>query len=230
MTLSTRIKPSFLTPLLGAVSVLALAAHASPAIADTSDPVPAVERAWDEGISVGVLAGMLQPIATDGWNLQLEARLGRFVFDYSHGWSLDIPVAGAAKDQELALHLPYSTGMGIGYKLTSALDLRFEPKLHRFEVGYDGADEDLVSYKTVTLGAGAYYTYKPFRDRNDASRGVTIAASVRYWQNVWSSLDADGFAYENTRTGSQEVHETSNIGIGNTPFIINVSVGYVFER
>lgn len=210
------------------ITIVTLASLSSTAAAQSEASIHE-PRSWDKGAAIGILAGMLQPIATDGWNLQLEARYGRFVFDYSHGWSLDIPVVGDAKEQKLALHLPYSTGMGFGYKLSESLDLRFEPKLHRFEVGYEDEGSTLVSYRTVTLGAGAYYSYKPFRNRTDASRGITLTASVRYWQNVWSSLDDGGFAYENMRTGASEVHETSNIGIANTPVIVNLSVGYVFQ-
>ena len=181
---------------------------------------------------IGLLAGLAQPIAVDGGNLQLEATAGRFVFDYSHGWSLDLPAVGDVKDQELTLHLPYSTGFGVGYQLTETLDLRFEPKLHNFEVRYDegsSAGTEIDSYRTITLGFGAYYKWHPFAGSEGAARGLTIAPSFRVWPNVWSSLDDDRFVYQSEITGQQEVHEASNIGFGNTPFIFNVSVGYVFS-
>lgn len=186
------------------------------------------QSSWERGRELGVLAGMIQPIVVDGGNLQLEGRYGRFVFDYSHGWSLDIPPVGDAKDQGLAMHVPYSTGMGLGYKLFEELDIRFEPKLHKFEISYDGG-QDIVTYKTVTLGLGAYYSYRPFKNSNHFVKGITLAGSVRYWQNVWSSLDDDRYRYDNMETGRSEVHEAANIGIGNTPIIVNVSVGYVFS-
>ena len=181
---------------------------------------------------IGVVAGLMQPLAIDGGNLQLEATVGRFVFDYSHGWSLDLPAVGDVEDQKLALHLPYSTGFGVGYQLTEALDLRFEPKLHGFEVLYDDgpqAGSEVASYRTVTLGFGAYYKWHPFSQSDGAARGITVAPSVRAWPNVWSSLDDDRIAYESSITGQSEVHEASNIGLGNSPFIVNVSVGYLFS-
>ncbi len=181
---------------------------------------------------VGLMAGLLQPIGAKGGNLQLEATMGRFVFDYSHGWSLDPPVTGDVKDQKLTLHLPYTTGFGIGYRLTKALDLRFEPKLHKFQVQYEeGSDAGnaINSYRTVTLGLGAYYKWSPFAGSTGVARGLTVAPSIRWWPNVWSSLDNDRFTYLSSITGQREVHEASNIGLGNTAFIVNVSVGYAFS-
>ncbi len=209
------------------LGVLLIVALSSVPTASAEVPSGQTSRQWHERASVGLLAGLLQPLATDGYNIQLDARYRRFVFDYSHGWSLDLPVVGEAERQGLGIHLPYSTGMGLGYKLTKAWDLRFEPKLHKFEIHQDG--RDVARYRTVTLGAGAYYTYRPFEHSHNAARGITMAASVRYWRNVWSELGSDGVAYVSSKTGAQEVHETSNIGIANTPWILNVSVGYVFD-
>ncbi len=192
-------------------------------------PEPKAAKTIEQTRQIGLLAGLLQPIVIHGGNLQLEAAFGRLAFDYSHGWSLDIPTAGDAGAQKLSLHLPYSTGFGVGYRLTDSFDVRFEPKIHLFEVGYeDGGPKDAVaSYRTVTLGVGAYYKYRPFK--SGPLGGLTIAPSARFWPNVWSSLEGGKVTYANSRTGRSEVHEASNIGIGNSPFLVNVSVGYVFS-
>lgn len=185
----------------------------------------------EEKMKIGILSGLLQPIAVKGGNLQFEATLGRFVFDYSHGWSLDPPSTGDLKDQQLSLHLPYSTGLGVGYRITDALDLRLEPKLHKFEVRYDGGPQvgrQVVSYRTITLGLGAYYKWHPFRRSSGPAKGITIAPSFRWWPNAWSSLDADRHTYESAITGQQEIHKAADIGIANTSFIINISMGYEF--
>jgi hypothetical protein len=52
---------------------------------------------------------------------------------------------------------------------------------------------------------------------------------VRYWPNVASTLDDDEVAYMNQTTGATETHQAANIGIANTPIIVNLSVGYVFQ-
>ena len=142
-----------------AITILTAASWWSPARADT--PVVAMEDTRE----VGLLAGLVQ-VAAGGANLQLEATYGRFVFDYSHGWSLEPPVAGEQKDQALALRLPWTTGFGVGYRFTRRFDVRFEPKLHKFDVFFDGdrmtSTNRITSYRTATLGFGAYYKYRPF--------------------------------------------------------------------
>jgi hypothetical protein len=184
---------------------------------------------------LALLAGVSQ-LFLGGANAQVDVTYGRFAADFSHGWSLDIgagTTVGEQKAQHLALHLPYTTGFGFGYRLLESLDLRFEPKLHRFEIFYEGVEQtssnEITSYQTLTLGFGAYYCWQPFRKLNHLAQGLIIMPSIRYWHNMWSSLKDDHIVYSNTRTGNQETHHASNIGIANTPWIVNVSLGYSFE-
>jgi hypothetical protein len=182
--------------------------------------------------SIGLLAGVLQPIALRGGNVQFEFIWGRLVVDYSHGFALNIPAAGDAKEQGLSYYLPYSTGLGIGYRFFDSFDLRFEPKLHYFQVNYDGGVADgqrVVSYQTLTLGLGAYYSWRPFDDSSNAAKGITIIPSFRVWPTVWSSLDDNKFEYYNQNTESFEEHQAAPIGIAGTPILANVSVGYAFD-
>jgi hypothetical protein len=182
--------------------------------------------------SIGVFAGLIQPIVARGGNVQVELILGRLVVDYSHGFALHIPSAGDAKEQGLGYYLPYSTGFGVGYRFFDSLDLRVEPKLHSFQVSYDGGAADgspVTSYRTMTLGAGVYYSWRPFDQFENAARGVTFLASARYWPTVWSSLEDNEYEYYNENTQSVEVHEAAPIGIAGTPFIVNLSVGYAFD-
>lgn len=197
-----------------------------------ADPEPERHRRVEDSREIGVLAGLLQPIFTQGGNVQLEAAYGRAVFDYSHGFLLDLPPVGAAKSQGLDLHVPYTTGFGVGYRFTEDFDVRFEPKLHKFEVSYgEGPErgERVATYHTITLGLGAYYRWRPFRKLGGAAKGITIAPSFRIWPNVWSSLDGNKVVYQSSVTGQEQTHRASNIGLGNTPFIANISVGYVFS-
>ncbi|MGL5892078.1 MAG: hypothetical protein ACRC3B_19450 [Bacteroidia bacterium] len=180
-----------------------------------------------------ILAGLIQPFALSGGNVELNYFTNRLSFDYSHGFSLDPPSAGDFKKQNLSLHLPYSTGFGIGYRFTSFLDIRIEPKLHSWEVYYDAeqqtAENRIAKFNTFTIGAGIYYRYMPFRNSESKwLQGITTSSSVRYWPNIGSTLSDDKFTYNNSKTGKTETFKAPNIGIANSPIIVNVAVGYTF--
>lgn len=186
-----------------------------------------------------LLAGTIQPILLRGGNVEADFYLPKMVFNYSHGFSLNMESAagttvGEAKRQSVAYHLPYSTGFGIGYRLNRYFDVRFEPKLHRFEAYYDGTDRKeasnrIASYTTATLGIGAYFRWKPFEKKNSFLKGLFTSTSIRYWQNVWSSLEANQTEYTNRVTGQRETLKAANIGIANTPFLFNIALGYSFR-
>ncbi len=190
----------------------------------------------EEKYEVVFLAGLIQPLLLDGGNVEIEFYTPKFVCNYSHGFSLELTsenntTSGEVQKQGLAFHLPYSTGFGVGYRLNKYFDIRFEPKLHKFEGYYDGkertiAENRVVNYQTVTLGLGAYFRWKPFEKQNNFLRGIFTSTSIRYWQNVYSSLNEGEFTYENTFTSQTETHETLNIGIANTPWLFNVAFGY----
>ena len=185
------------------------------------------------------LAGTIQPFLLQGGNIEVDFYTPKWVFNYSHGFSLELESAtgttvGDAKDQSLAFHLPYSTGFGIGYRLNKYFDIRLEPKMHQFDVYYDGTDRTLTEnqvtdYRTITLGLGAYFRWKPFEKQNNALKGIFTSTSIRYWHNVYSSLEGGEITYFNRVTGKNEVHETANIGIANTPWLFNIGVGYSFQ-
>jgi hypothetical protein len=182
---------------------------------------------------LSILAGLIQPMALQGGNVEFNYYANRVSFDYSHGFSLDPPVVGDFAKQGVVLHLPYSTGFGVGYRLTSFFDIRFEPKLHSWEVFAEGdpqtAANRIASFKTFTLGLGLYYRYMPFRNsKSKLLQGITTSSSVRYWKNVGSTLSNDKFSYAHPRTGETETLKAPNIGIANTPIIVNVALGYTF--
>ena len=181
-----------------------------------------------------IMAGLIQPIALRGGNVELNWTTKRMIFDYSHGFNLNPPSGGDFKAQQVVLHLPYSTGFGIGYRITSFFDVRFEPKLHSWEVYYKDSEQTpankIKAYKTFTLGLGAYYRYFPFRNsRHTVLQGITTATSLRFWPNIGSTLSHDKFTYANAITGNTETQKAANIGMANTPIIFNVSVGYTFR-
>lgn len=184
---------------------------------------------------VNVLFGLNQPLLLKGYNVEANFFYKRLAFDFSHGVSLDFSgsgVTGDAAEQNLSIHLPYSTGFGVGYRFTEAFNIRVEPKWHQFELYYENEAQTnanrIGKYNTFSLGIGAYYNWLPFKNKNNALRGIMIAPSVRYWPTVSSSLKDDKLVYENKLTGKTETHERMQPGIANTPIVVNVSIGYSF--
>ncbi len=180
-----------------------------------------------------LLFGTIQPTALKGFNVEVNYTTKRMIFDYSHGVSLDPPAAGDFKTQKVVMHIPYSTGFGIGYRLSSFFDLRFEPKLHSWEVYNEGEVQNnttkIKDFKTFTLGMGAYYRYMPFKNSdNKFLQGITTSTSLRYWQNVGTTLRNDELSYSNKSTNNTETLKAPNIGIANSPLIFNIAIGYTF--
>ncbi len=180
-----------------------------------------------------LLFGMLQPVVAKGFNVEVNYTTKRLMFDYSHGISLSPPVVGDFKTQKLVLHIPTTVGFGIGYRFSSFFDVRFEPKLHSWEVYNEGETQSettqIKKFKTFTLGIGAYYRYMPFKNsENKFLQGITTSTSIRYWQNVGTTLRNDEFTYTNKNSGKVETLKAPNIGIANSPFIFNIAIGYTF--
>src|SRR5262245_31313213 len=88
-----------------------------------------------------VLFGLNQPIINQGFNVELNYWTKHFVFDYSHGFGLkfeDNLVSKEAKAQHLKFNITHSLGFGFGYRFTERFNVRLEPKLHIWEMYYDG--------------------------------------------------------------------------------------------
>lgn len=179
--------------------------------------------------------GLNQPIVLRGFNVEGNYWMKKWVIDYSHGLNLHADGKSTADEyehQKVNFKITHSLGIGIGYRFTKSFNLRFEPKLHIYETYYEGQDQSkeksLVNFNTVTLGVGAYYRWMPFEKKEGFAKGITIVPSIRYWYKVDSSLPNDQHAYFNTLTNQNEVLKAPNIGAANTPWIVNVSVGYTF--
>lgn len=188
---------------------------------------------FDYSNRFSILAGLIQPTLLRGGNIEVNYFTNRISLDYSHGFSLDPPAFGEQTKQHLVSHLPFSTGFGIGYRFTSYLDLRVEPKLHSWEIYYQDEVQNtttlIKAYKTFTLGLGLYYRYMPFKNHSSKFlQGITTSSSVRWWPNIGSTLSNDSFTYLNKITERTETMKAANIGMANTPFIINVGVGFTF--
>jgi hypothetical protein len=179
-----------------------------------------------------IVFGLGQPIVSGGFNAEIVYWTKNFVFDYSHGISLNMPGIGESKDQRLAFRLPHSIGFGAGYRITEALNVRLEPKVHIWDVYYENTPKEaqyrISTYNTYTLGLGAYYNWMPFEKEQNLLRGLTIAPSFRWWPNVFTTLPDNVLRYRNSITEREEVHRAMNIGLAGTTFFVNVSIGYTF--
>ena len=182
--------------------------------------------------SANLVFGLTQ-VALGGFNFETNVLYRRFAFDFSHGISLNLSnsnLSGDAQEQGLAVHIPFTSGFGVGYRFNEWLNLRVEPKWHRFELFQDGvaqtAENEILNYTTFTLGLGLYGNIRPWRKQDNWLKGWMVAPSIRYWPNITSSLDNNQAVYFNEQAGGSATHQALNIGMANTPLILNVSVGY----
>ena len=169
-----------------------------------------------------------------GFNIEGNVFYDRLAFDYSHGVSLNLDNAlldETNKALGIDVHLPWTTGFGVGYRFNHWLNLRAEPKWHKFELFGAGSAQTsnnlLGSYTTFTMGLGAYANLQPFKRQNNFLRGIMVAPSVRWWPRVSSSLDNNELTFVSNE--QEKTHEALEVGIANTPLILNVSVGYSFD-
>jgi len=188
---------------------------------------------WTTDRKINVLFGLTQPLLVDGFNIEGNYVHNRLIFDYSHGVSLDFSGTSATLDLErqwVEVHMPWTTGFGVGYRLNEWLNVRVEPKWHRFEFYYEREPQssinEITSYNTFSLGLGLYGNFQPFKNSTSFIKGIMVAPSLRFWPTVSSTLDGDSFTYNNRSTGTIETIEVLNPGIGFTPFIFNISIGY----
>ncbi len=193
-------------------------------------------KQWKSERKVAILLGTSQLLIAKGFNIEGNYIHKKLIFDYSHGFSLDYTddlLTTELKENGLVVHIPWTTGFGVGYRFTEWLNLRVEPKWHCFEFYYEGEAQnktnEIASYNTFTLGLGMYGFFQPFKNKSNFLKGITIAPSIRFWPTVNSTLKGDKFQYSNKNTGSNETIETLDVGIGFTPLIINVGVGYSFQ-
>jgi len=191
---------------------------------------------WKKDKKINILFGLSQPLLVKGFNIEGNYIHNRLIFDYSHGVSLDFSGNSVTEDlkrQNVAVHMPWTTGFGIGYRLKEWINVRIEPKWHRFEFYYNSENQnsanEITSYNTMSLGIGLYGHFQPFKNKNSFIKGIMIAPSIRYWPTIASSLKEDNYNYLNKFTNKYEQITTLDPGIGFTPFVFNVSIGYSFD-
>lgn len=183
-------------------------------------------------VKANVLFGLNQPLL-GGFNIEGNLFYKRLAFDYSHGVSLNLDnefLDETNRDYGLDVHIPWTTGFGVGYRVNDWLNFRAEPKWHKFELYHMGeaqiAENLIGSYTTFSMGIGAYANIQPFKKQNNFLKGIMVAPSIRFWPRVSSSLENDQMSLYSRAQSAEVTHEALEVGVSNTPWIINVSVGY----
>jgi hypothetical protein len=189
---------------------------------------------WKSEERINILFGISQ-ILVSGFNVEGNFIYHRFIFDYSHGVSLDFSgnnVTPELKSEGLAVHMPWTTGFGLGYRITDWINIRVEPKFHRFEFYYDSDPQNtttrIYDYNTFSLGLGLYGAWLPFKRQHNFLKGIMISPSIRYWPTVSSTRDPN-FTYYNRNTMQLEHIPALDPGVGFKPIVYNISIGYSFR-
>jgi hypothetical protein len=168
---------------------------------------------------VGVNFGLLQ-LALGGFNVAGEVRRHRLWLEYSHGMDLTLNNFGnysltqTEKTQNLHIHVPYTTGAGVGFTLIDQLWLGVEVKAHRFDVNAPGGP--VSSYETYSVGPVLGYKLSIFK-------GLYANAYLRYWPNVATSLNGDQIALQ--ETNGTVIHSAHDWSV-----FANVAIGYAFRH
>jgi hypothetical protein len=96
------------------------------------------------------MLGLTQWILFRGGNVAIEYKVGRLAFEYSHGQGLDLnqvpglTLTRAERDAGAHLRVPWTTGFGVGYRVTEHLHVLLEGKAHRFEVTSRDRNEEVA--------------------------------------------------------------------------------------
>jgi hypothetical protein len=191
---------------------------------------------WQTEKRFNILFGLSQPLVAHGINVELNYIHDRFIFDFSQGIGLSFNGSTLPSDlqqQGVKVHMPWTTGFGIGYRFKDWINLRIEPKWHRFEFNYQNGQQqntnEITSYNTFTLGLGLYGCWLPFKKKINFLKGIMVSPSLRYWPTLNSTLPGDSYSYYNTTTESEQQIKTYGPGIKLSPWIVNISIGYSFE-
>jgi hypothetical protein len=166
------------------------------------------------------MTGLAQWTLFRGGNVAFEYRRGRLAFEVSHGQGLDLNQAGGfaltgeERDAGARVRVPWTTGFGVGVRLTENLHVLLELKAHRYNVS--GRDRNAeVTYTTYSIGPGVFYTFYLYK-------GLFLQPNLRFWPNVASSLP-DGGAALVQPGGTTYLHKAHSFGL-----FANMNLGWSF--
>lgn len=183
------------------------------AIACIAQFANAQQKSTDNSNKFSVMFGLSQPILLKGSNVAVTYMTRKWYFEYSHGMSLDLESDGVGmtkkeKENFSRIHIPWSTGFGVGYRATRNLNVFWETKMHQFEP--TRSNGETFSYKTIEMGPAV--SYRIFADRQKRFFAEPV---VRYW-------------FTTAVIGNDEF-ESGNIKAHQFGLFANISIGMVIK-
>jgi hypothetical protein len=181
---------------------------------------PATPRHGDLENKFSAMAGLAQWTLLRGGNVALEYKVGRFAFEVSHGQGLDLNEAGglfltsAERDAGAQVRVPWTTGFGVGYRITENLHALVEFKAHHYEVSSRDSAAS-ASYTTFSIGPGVFYSFYLYK-------GLFLEPNIRFWPNVASTLSGNTVALRQP-DGTTYDHHAHDFGL-----FANMNLGYTF--
>jgi hypothetical protein len=167
-----------------------------------------------------VMAGLTQWTLLRGGNVALEYEVGRFAFEVSHGQGLDLnqvpglALTSAERDAGARVYVPWTTGFGVGVRITENFHALVEFKAHRYEV--TGRDRNAeVDYTTFSIGPSVFYSFYLYK-------GLFVQPNIRFWPNVASTLSGNHASIRQP-DGTTYDHKAHDFGL-----FANVNLGWSF--
>jgi hypothetical protein len=197
------------------------AAHAQERPTTSAEERPAASAPYDAWRpQFSVMAGLTQWVLFRGGNVAVEYTVGRLAFEYSHGQGLDLnqvpglALTSAERDAGAHVRVPWTTGFGVGFRVTEHARVLVEGKAHRFEVTSRDRNEE-VAYTGFSIGPSVFYSIHLYK-------GLVLEPNVRFWPNVASTLPG-GHALLRQPDGSVYDHEAHSFGL-----FANANLGWTF--
>lgn len=174
-------------------------------------------------VQLGVNFGLIQ-VELGGFNVSAELRYRRLWFAYQHGSNLTlnnaekvgllaVALSRQEREQKVHLHLPYSTGFGLGITVVDELWLGVEYTVSRFQVRVPQSATE--SYLTHSVGLVLGYRFFLWK-------GLFACAYVHYWPTLESSLQNERVTLYGS--SGEVVHRAHSFGV-----YPNLSIGYAID-
>jgi hypothetical protein len=178
------------------------------------------ETTFTHDNNLAVMTGLAQDFYWQGGNVAAQYLTGRWALEYSHGFDLNLNGEGGLalnsteKSQGLQIRVPWTTGFGIGYRITDSLHVSIEFKLHEFKVT-DPESATQIAYETFSIGPGVFYDLYIWK-------GLFIQPALRWWPTIANSLRGGSYTFLEA-DGTTKIHDAHDWG-----FFPNASLGWMF--
>lgn len=202
-----------------AVAFMVLFGHATASHAVEGTVVAAPEDSSDTGFSA--MLGLHQWLVLGGANVAAQYKTKHLVFEWSHGQALHLNNASSltlTSEERAAgvrVDMPWTTGGGVGWRITRNLHALVEVKVHRYEE-YGADRNQRVSYLTFTVGPGVFYDIHLWH-------GLFLQPLIRWWPNVGDTLNRSSAPAFTRPDGSTYHAEAKSQGVFG-----NINLGWSF--